>query len=109
MPVTAASAGAAAASATAVGVDCGDPSTVDIVCFSGYCLCHSDREGIGIPISSDWSHSTNSESKITAVGGERVPLGGCSRRWWRVCKGSHLLANDAVVSGAPETSETGPP
>ena len=34
-----------------------------------------------------------------------VPLGGYSRRWWRACKGSPPLANDAVVSGGLDTSE----
>ena len=95
VPVTASAAGAAAASATTtVGADCCGPS---------------DRENIGIFISSDWNHSSNAESEITAVGGERLPLGGYSCRWWRACKGSSPLANDAVASGGPDTSKTGPP
>ena len=109
MPVTAAAAGTAAASATAVGADCCGPSTVNIVCFDGCCRCPYDRENIGVSISSDRSHSSNAESEITAVGGEKVPLGGRSRRWWRACKGSSPLANDAVVSGSRDTSENGPP
>ena len=109
VPVTAASAGAAAASATAVGADCCDPSAADIVCFGGCCHCPFDRENISISISFDWRHSTNAESEITTVSSERIPLGGCSRRWWRARKGSPLLANDAVVSGSPDNSETSPP
>ena len=72
MPVTASAAGAAATSVTAVGADCCGPS---------------DWENIGISILSDWTHSSKAESEITTVGGERVPLGGCSHRWWRACKG----------------------
>ena len=54
VPVTTAAAGAAAAHATAVGADYCGPSTVDIiVCFGGCCRCPSDRENIGISISSD--------------------------------------------------------
>ena len=94
VPVTASAAGAAAASATTVGANCCGPS---------------DRERIGIFISSDGSHCSKAESEIIVVGGERVPLGGCSRRWWHACKEDPPLANDAVASGGPDTSETGPP
>ena len=92
--VTASATGAAAGSATTVGADCCGPS---------------DKENIGSFISSDWSHSSKAESEMTAVGGERVPLGGCSRRWWRACKGSSPRASGAVASGGPDTSGTGPP
>ena len=88
--------------------DAGAPPT-DAAGFGGCCRCLFGRENIGISISFDWSHSSKAESEITAVGGERVPLGGCSRRWWRACKGGLPLANDAVVSGGPDTLETGPP
>ena len=93
VPVTASAAGAAAASVTAVGADCCGPP---------------DWENIGISILSDWSYSSKAESEITAVGGERVPLDGCSRRWRRACKGSPPRANGVVVSGGPDTLETGP-
>ena len=45
------------------------------------------------------NNSPKAESEITTVGGERVPLGGCSRRWRRACKGSPPRANGAVASG----------
>ena len=67
VPITAAAARAAAASATAVGADCCGPSAVDVVCFGGCCRCPSDRENIGISISSYQSHSLNGESEITAL------------------------------------------
>ena len=52
--VTAAAAGAAAASPTVIGADCYGPSAVDdAVCFGGCCRCPSDREKISISISSD--------------------------------------------------------
>ena len=94
--------------AAATADDAGAPPT-DAAEFGGCCRCPFDRENIGISVLCDWSHSPNAESDITAVGGERVPLGGCSRRWWRACKGSPSLVNDAVVSGGPDTLETGPP
>ena len=78
--------------------DAGGPPA-DAAEFGGCCRCPFDRENIGISISFDWSHSSKTESGITAVGGERVPLGGYSRRWWRACKGGLPLANDVVVSG----------
>ena len=53
VPVTAAAAGAAAASATAVGADCCGSSVVGFaVCFGHCCRCPSDRENVGISISS---------------------------------------------------------
>ena len=91
--VTASAAGATA-SVTAVGANCCGPS---------------DGENVGISMLPVWSHYSKTESEITTVGGERVPLGGYSRRWWRACKGGPPLANDAVVSGGPDTLETGPP
>ena len=84
-------------------------SPIDAAWFDCCCRCPFDRENIGISILVDWSHPSKVESKITAVGGERVLPGGYSRRWWRACKGGPPLANDAVVSGGPDTSEAGPP
>ena len=90
------------AGAAATADDAGAPLT-DAAEFGGCCRCPFDRENIGIFISFDWRHSSEAESEITAAGGERVPLGGCSPRWWRACKGGLPL------SGGPGTLETGPP
>ena len=96
------------ADAAATADDAGVPPTG--AAEFGVCgRCPFDRENIGISISFDWGLSSKAESNITAVGGKRVPLGGCSRRWWRAYKAPPSLANDAVVSGATDTLEAGPP
>ena len=84
VPATASAAGAAAASVTAVGADCCSPS---------------DGENIGISMLSDLSHYSKAESEITTVGGERVPLGGYSRHWWRACKGGPPLLTMRLFPG----------
>ena len=108
VPLVAGSAADVSADAAATADDTGATPT-DAAEFGGCCRCPFDRENIGISISFDWSHSSKAESEILAVGGERVPLDGCSHRWWRACEGSPPLSNDAVVSWGPDTLETGPP
>ena len=108
VPLVAGSAADVSADTAATADDAGAPPT-DAAEFGGCCRCPFDRENTGISISFDWSHSSKAEAEITAAGGERFPLGGCSPRWWRACKGGPPLANDAVVSGGPDTLETGPP
>ena len=108
VPLVAGSAADVSADAAATADDAGAHPT-DAAEFGGCCRCPFDRENIGISISFNWSHSSKAESEITPVGGERVPRGGCSCRWCRACKGGPPLANDAVVSGGPDTLETGPP
>ena len=108
VPLVAGSAADVSADAAATADDAGAPPT-DAAEFGGCYRCPFDRENIGISISFDWSHSSKAESEITAAGSERVPLGGCSPHWWRACKAPPPLADDAVVSGGPDTLETGPP
>ena len=80
VPLVAGSAADVSADAAATADDTGVLPT-DAAEFGGCYRCPFDRENIGISISFDWSHSSKAESEITAVGGERVPLGGCSHRW----------------------------
>ena len=101
VPLVAGSATGISADAAATVDDAGALPT-DAVEFGCCCRCPFDRENIGLSISFKWSHSSNAESEITAVGGERVPLDGCSRRWRRARKGGPALANDAVVFGCPD-------
>ena len=108
VPLVAGSAADISTDAAATADNAGAPPN-DAAEFGGYCHCNFDRENIGISISFDWSHFSKAESEITVVGNERVPLGGCRRRWWHAYKGDPPLANDAVVSGGQDTLETGTP
>ena len=79
VPLVAGSAADVSADAAATANDAGDPPT-DAAEYGGCCRCPFDRENIDVSISFDRSYSSKAESEITAVGGERVPRGGCSRR-----------------------------